>query len=69
MGDDERSGRPSTAVYDENVSKVSVVLLEKPHLTLRIILKKLNISKDAVRTILTKKLTVEKYVLILFHIS
>jgi len=36
LGDDERSGRSSTAVHDENVAKVRALLLQSPRLTLRI---------------------------------
>jgi len=68
LGNDERSGRPSTAVHDENVSKVRTILLEQPHLTIRIIIENLNIGKDAVRAIYTEKINRRKICSVLFHI-
>lgn len=60
LEDDKRSGRPATAVHDENVAKVRVLLREQPHLNLRAIAEDLKISQYAVRIILIEKMNRRK---------
>lgn len=60
LEDDERCGRPATAVHNENVTKVRTLLLSQPHLTVRALAEELRIGKDAVRTILTQRMNRRK---------
>jgi len=48
---DLRSGRPTECHNDNNVKKISQLLLQNFHLTLRMLADEVNIGKDTVRTI------------------
>lgn len=54
----QSSGRPSTAVHDENVTKTRAMSLKQSHHTLRSMVKELYIGKDAVCTILIEKIKI-----------
>lgn len=60
LEDDARSGRPVTAVTEENVQKVHAVLVADHRLTLRAISETLNIGKDTVSEIIHGKLNRRK---------
>ena len=47
--DDPRSGRPTECRNDNNVEKISQLLLQNRHLSLRMLADKVNIGKDTVR--------------------
>jgi len=47
--DDSRSGRPTECRNDNNVEKISQVLFQNRHLSLRTLADEVNISKDTVR--------------------
>ena len=48
---DPRSGRPTERHNDNNVEKISQLLLQNRHLSLRILADEVNIGKDTVRKI------------------
>jgi hypothetical protein len=54
--DDERSGRPTTAVTDENKARVHALLNQDRHMSFRTLADQLNISKDSVAIILKEKM-------------
>ncbi len=54
LKDDEWCGKQSTAVHNENVTKMWALLLTQPHPTLRAWAKELNIGKDTVHSVLTE---------------
>ena len=54
--DDARSGRPSTARTDENVGSLHRLLTEDCRTTLQMIADHLNIDKETVHQIVTKRL-------------
>ena len=56
MKDDARSGRPSTAIRDENVESVRRLLTEDRRAALQMIDDRLNIGKETVRRIATEDL-------------
>jgi hypothetical protein len=47
--DDPRSGRPTECCNDNNVEKISQLLLQSRHLSLRMLADEVNIGKDTVR--------------------
>jgi len=47
--DDPRSGRPTECRSDNNVEKISQLLLQNRHFLLRMLADKVNIGKDKVR--------------------
>jgi len=52
VGDDPKSGRPSTAKTQENVEKVARIVREDRRLSIRAISELTNINKESVRQIL-----------------
>ena len=58
--DDVKSGRPSTAIYDNNVEKVRAVILANRRLTVREVAEEVSISKSSCHTILSKKLEMHR---------
>ena len=56
LGDDERSGRPSTAVTDDNEARVRALMARDRHMSIRMIADELNLGKDSVATILKEKM-------------
>ena len=54
--DDPRSGRPTECRNDNNVKKISQLLLQNRHLSLRMLAHKVNIGKDTVRKIVVEDL-------------
>jgi len=52
--DDPRSGRPTKCRNDNNVEKITQLLLQNHHLSLRILADEVNIGKDTVRKIVMK---------------
>jgi transposase len=58
--DDPRSGRPTECRNDNNVEKISQLLLQNRHLSLRMIADEVNIGKDTVRKIVVEDLRKRK---------
>jgi len=58
--DDPRSGRPTECRNDNNVEKISQLLLQNRHLSLRMLADEVNIGKDTVRKIVIKDLRKRK---------
>ncbi|KAL3281282.1 hypothetical protein HHI36_004495, partial [Cryptolaemus montrouzieri] len=56
LEDDERSGRPSTAVADEQEARVRALLDQDCHMSLRMLADELNMSEDSVALILKEKM-------------
>jgi len=54
--DDSRSGRPTECCNDNNVEKISQLLLQNRHLSLRMLADNVNIGKDTVRKIVVEDL-------------
>ena len=54
--DDPRSGRPTECRNDNNVEKISQLLLQNRHLSLRMLADEVNIDKDTVRKIVVEDL-------------
>ena len=54
--DDPRSGRPTECRNDNNVEKISELLLQNRHLSLRMLADEVNIRKDTVRKIVDEDL-------------
>jgi len=54
--DDHRSGRPTECRNDNNVEKISQLLLQNRHLSLRMLADEVNIGKDTVRKIVVEDL-------------
>jgi len=54
--DDPRSGRPTEYRNDNNVEKISQLLLQNRHLSLRMLADEVNIGKDTVRKIVVEDL-------------
>ena len=52
--DDPRIGRPTECLNDNNVGKISHLLLQNRHLPLRMLADEVNIGKDTVRNILVE---------------
>ena len=49
--DDSRSGRPTECRNENNVEKISQLLLQNRHLSLRMLANEVNIGQDTVRTV------------------
>ncbi|XKL67568.1 hypothetical protein PGB90_003059 [Kerria lacca] len=60
LEDDERSGRPSTTVTNENEARVRALLKQDCHMSLRMLADELNMSKDSVALILKEKMNRRK---------
>ena len=58
--DNPRSGWPTECSNDNNVEKISQLLLQKRHLSLRMLADELNIGKDTVRKIVVEDLQKQK---------
>jgi hypothetical protein len=58
--DDPRSGCPSESREEGNIKNVQQLLLQNHHLTLRLIVDELDISKDTVWKIVIKDLKIRK---------
>ena len=58
--DDLRSGLPTECRNDNNVEKISQLLLQKRHLSLRMLADEVNIGKDTVRKIVVEDLRKRK---------
>jgi len=56
LEDDPRSGRPTECRSDDNVEKISQLLLQNCHLSLRMLADEVNIGKDTVRKIVVEDL-------------
>jgi len=54
--DDPRSGRPAECHNDNNVEKISQLLLQNRHLSLIMLADEVNIGKDTVRKIVVEDL-------------
>jgi len=54
--DDPRSGRPTVCCNDNNVKKISQLLLQNCHLSLRMLADEVNIDEDTVRKIVVEDL-------------
>ena len=54
--DDPRSGRPTECPNDNNVEKISQLLLQNRHLSLKLQAQEMNIGKDTVRKIVIEDL-------------
>jgi hypothetical protein len=54
--DDPRSSRPTECRNDNNVEKISHLLLQSRHLSLRMLADEVNIGKDTVRKIVVEDL-------------
>jgi len=65
--DDPRSGRPTECRNDNNVKKISQLLLQNRHLSLRMLADEVNIGKDTVRKIVLKICKNVGFVRALFH--
>jgi len=57
---DSRSGRPTECRNDNNVEKISQLLLQNRHLSLRMLAEEVNIGKDTVRKIVVEDLRKQK---------
>jgi len=58
--DDPRSGQPTECRNDNNVEKISQLLLQNSHLSLRMLADEANIGKDTVRKIVVEDLQKRK---------
>ena len=58
--DDPRSGRPTECRNDNNVEKISQLLLQNRHLSLRMLADEVNIGKDTVGRIVVEDLRKRK---------
>jgi len=58
--EDPRSGRPTECRNDNNVEKISQLLLQNHHLSLRMLAYEVNIGKDTVRKIVVEDLRKRK---------
>ena len=58
--DDPRSGQPTECRNDNNVEKISQLLLQNRHLSLRMLEDEVNIDKDRVRRIVVEDLRKRK---------
>ena len=58
--DDSRSGRPTQCRNDNNVEMIFQLLLQKHHLSLRMLADEVNIGKDTVRKVVVKDLRKRK---------
>jgi len=58
--DDPRSGRPTERRNDNNIGKISPLLLQNGHISLRMLADEVNIGKDAVRKIVVADLPKRK---------
>jgi len=58
--DDPKSGPPTECRNDNNVEKISQLLLQKHHISLRMLADEVNISKDTVRKIVVEDLRKRK---------
>ena len=65
--DDPRSGRPTECPNDNNVEKISQLLLQTRHLSLRMLADEVNIGKDTVRKIVVEDLRKRRFARALFH--
>ena len=60
VGDDERSGRPSTSRNDENLAKVRQVLNSDRRLSVRLIAEMVNLNHETVHQLVTEDLMMRK---------
>src|SRR5436190_23148743 len=60
LGDDERSGRPKTAITDENIAKVHEMVLDDRRIKVREIAEVMKMSKESVCHILNQHLDMRK---------
>ena len=60
MKDDDRPGRPRTAVTDDNIEKVRDVTRKDRSLGVRAVAEEVNLDRERVRRILRKELNVRK---------
>ena len=60
IDDDPRSGRPTECRNDNNVERISQLLLQNHHLSLRMLANEVNIGKDTVRRIVVEDLRKRK---------
>jgi len=58
--EDPRRGRPTECRNDSNVEKISQLLLQNRHLSLRMLADEVNIGKDTVRKIVVEELQKRK---------
>jgi transposase len=58
--DDDRPGRPRTAVNDDNIEKVRHVIRKDRRLGVRAVAEKVNLDRESVRRILTEELNMTK---------
>ena len=58
--DDDRPGRPHTAVTDENTEKVQDVIRKDRRLGVRAVAEEVNLDRESVRRILTEELNMRK---------
>jgi hypothetical protein len=65
--DDLGSGRPTECRNDNNVEKISQLLLQNRPLSLRMLADEVNIGKDTVRKIVVEDLRKRKFLRALFH--
>ncbi len=56
LEDDERIGQPSTAVTNENGTRVCEVLMKDCHISIQMLAEELNMGKDSVATVFTEKM-------------
>ena len=65
--DDPRSGRTTVCHNDNYVKKISQLLLQNRHLSLRMLTDEVNIGKDTVRKIVIEDCENGRFVRALFH--
>ena len=65
--DGPRSGRPTECCNDNNIEKISQLLLQKRHLSLRMLADEVNIGKDTVRKIVVEDSQNGRFLHSLFH--
>ena len=65
--DDRRSGRPTECRNYNNVEKISQLLFQNRHLSLRMLADEVNVGKDTLRNIVAEDLRKRKICSRLFH--
>jgi len=60
LKDDDRPGRPRTAITDDNIEKVRVVIRKDRRLGVRAVAEEVNLDRESVRRILREELNVRK---------
>jgi len=65
--DDPRSGWPTECRNDNNIKKISQLLLQNCYLSLRMLASEVNIGKDTVRKIVVEDCENGRFVHALFH--